>query len=648
MACLPCLLLNPHTRRNPVVPSWYVEYYVGINRHQTGRFADNLEAVDEAEKLRARGYGSVTVQMSMLPPQYEARRHTRRNPRDPAMSFRVLIYAGGNKTPTVEYGLGPKWWKDAAHAWLERHEWDRLVLQERVGATDKWEDVAELQGDAAIRKIRGNPVSREQALAAIARQRNEAARARSAGHVNLATFYEKRVKQLAKSVGSNPRDYSSRAKIEDRCLDLAQAYRQYTGKSGCVKPAVKDWLHTETVGLLKDARHAVLPMANPGGTYHVIFFGAPTTGTPGPSTIVKEYSGTKAAVQREARLFAKQQDLRLVAIRTGPEPRVNPYRTSRFRHEDAEYDLSRVDPRSIRSIYVGKHGKMLRIGCPKGYFNAKTKHCRKGTKAVAWLTPVRSQLNPPVTMRAVREAAAEYQRLMQLYGENNMATQRAEFKYRELQAAYDRTHGKRSQLNPRARTMSTALRKAEDELRAYEWKLMLLPPRQHATLAQHRRRRQLLARVQALRRSTGRNRELQDAYDRTHGKRSNPMKRFLGVVTRRLPTRLRRQVEEAIGGIQAQDIGKRIYDVGGVIQVENNQQRDARLRTGRNPELLIINPRRGHMKRCKCVRRKHGRRRVSGYAAFIRSQWRAHRAAFKRLPFKTVSKRLALAWRKKH
>jgi len=54
------------------------------------------------------------------------------------------------------------------------------------------------------------------------------------------------------------------------------------------------------------------------------------------------------------------------------------------------------------------------------------------------------------------------------------------------------------------------------------------------------------------------------------------------------------------------------------------------------------------MKRCKCARRKHGRRRVSGYAAFIRSQWRAHRSAFKRLPFETVSRKLALAWKRKH
>jgi len=32
-----------------------------------------------------------------------------------------------------------------------------------------------------------------------------------------------------------------------------------------------------------------------------------------------------------------------------------------------------------------------------------------------------------------------------------------------------------------------------------------------------------------------------------------------------------------IGRIQRQDIGKRVYRVGGIIQVENNEQRDERL-----------------------------------------------------------------------
>lgn len=35
----------------------------------------------------------------------------------------------------------------------------------------------------------------------------------------------------------------------------------------------------------------------------------------------------------------------------------------------------------------------------------------------------------------------------------------------------------------------------------------------------------------------------------------------------------------AIGPIQAQDVGKRVYTVDGIIQVENDNQRDARLAT---------------------------------------------------------------------
>lgn len=38
------------------------------------------------------------------------------------------------------------------------------------------------------------------------------------------------------------------------------------------------------------------------------------------------------------------------------------------------------------------------------------------------------------------------------------------------------------------------------------------------------------------------------------------------------------RISQAIGGIQKQDIGKQVYDNDGTIQVENNEQRDARLR----------------------------------------------------------------------
>lgn len=37
------------------------------------------------------------------------------------------------------------------------------------------------------------------------------------------------------------------------------------------------------------------------------------------------------------------------------------------------------------------------------------------------------------------------------------------------------------------------------------------------------------------------------------------------------------EARSAIGRLQAIDIGKRVYRVGGVTQVENNQQRDKRL-----------------------------------------------------------------------
>lgn len=37
-------------------------------------------------------------------------------------------------------------------------------------------------------------------------------------------------------------------------------------------------------------------------------------------------------------------------------------------------------------------------------------------------------------------------------------------------------------------------------------------------------------------------------------------------------------IGDAIGRVQPGDVGKRVYDVDGVIQVENNEQRDAHLR----------------------------------------------------------------------
>lgn len=47
-----------------------------------------------------------------------------------------------------------------------------------------------------------------------------------------------------------------------------------------------------------------------------------------------------------------------------------------------------------------------------------------------------------VTKRDVQYAAASYQNLVKEYGENNMATQRAYWKYLELQRAWDAQRGK--------------------------------------------------------------------------------------------------------------------------------------------------------------------------------------------------------------
>lgn len=51
---------------------------------------------------------------------------------------------------------------------------------------------------------------------------------------------------------------------------------------------------------------------------------------------------------------------------------------------------------------------------------------------------------PRVTQREVDSAAASYHNMLMQYGENNMATQRAEFKYRDLQRAYADQKAKRA------------------------------------------------------------------------------------------------------------------------------------------------------------------------------------------------------------
>lgn len=63
---------------------------------------------------------------------------------------------------------------------------------------------------------------------------------------------------------------------------------------------------------------------------------------------------------------------------------------------------------------------------------------------------------PRVTQRAVDSAAASYHNLLMAYGENNMATQRAEWAYRDLQRRYAEQKSKpaaqsRSNVRPRGR-----------------------------------------------------------------------------------------------------------------------------------------------------------------------------------------------------
>ena len=48
----------------------------------------------------------------------------------------------------------------------------------------------------------------------------------------------------------------------------------------------------------------------------------------------------------------------------------------------------RIDKRSIRTIRVGRHGKLMRVGCPKGSWSPKYKRCRKGMRAYSLMVPV--------------------------------------------------------------------------------------------------------------------------------------------------------------------------------------------------------------------------------------------------------------------
>lgn len=52
------------------------------------------------------------------------------------------------------------------------------------------------------------------------------------------------------------------------------------------------------------------------------------------------------------------------------------------------------------------------------------------------------------------------------------------------------------------------------------------------------------------------------------------MLKWKGTTNRQLVLR----ISNAIGGIQKQDIGKQVFELDGTIQVENDEQREARLK----------------------------------------------------------------------
>ena len=45
---------------------------------------------------------------------------------------------------------------------------------------------------------------------------------------------------------------------------------------------------------------------------------------------------------------------------------------------------------SFRTISIGRHGRKMVVGCPKGYWSKKTKHCRAGMRKVTMLTRKRA------------------------------------------------------------------------------------------------------------------------------------------------------------------------------------------------------------------------------------------------------------------
>ena len=80
-----------------------------------------------------------------------------------------------------------------------------------------------------------------------------------------------------------------------------------------------------------------------------------------------------------------------------------PYsRRARYTHKRVRGKGS-FDPRSFRTIRVGKHGRLMRVGCPKGYF--KGGRCRKGMRAQSILTPRKRAVISKIARLYARKAA---------------------------------------------------------------------------------------------------------------------------------------------------------------------------------------------------------------------------------------------------
>ena len=65
----------------------------------------------------------------------------------------------------------------------------------------------------------------------------------------------------------------------------------------------------------------------------------------------------------------------------------------------AHYSHTKLEPKghfargSFRTISVGRHGKKLVVGCPKGRWNKRSRRCRSGMRRVTLMTPRRRAAN---------------------------------------------------------------------------------------------------------------------------------------------------------------------------------------------------------------------------------------------------------------